>query len=133
MVRFLRNAMVAKVAGAILPCSRFRRRSARVGASPKSSREEDLTRFLQIMLRTHTELGYKQEQRFHLELGLLKMVHAQRLLPLEQMLSDAPATQSKGGELWGKPSQTGTPRTVNSCCRAKRTDRRQLATAPIAV
>ena len=32
-------------------------------------------------------LGYKQEQRFHLELGLLKLVHAQRLLPLEQLLS----------------------------------------------
>ena len=53
--------------------------------------EEDLTRHLQIMLRTHGELGYKQEQRFHLELGLLKMAHAQRLLPIEQLLSDAAA------------------------------------------
>ncbi len=42
---------------------------------------------MQIMLRTHSDLGYKQEQRFHLELGLLKLVHAQRLLPLEQLLS----------------------------------------------
>src|SRR6202140_5290371 len=41
------------------------------------------------MLRTHSELGYRQEQRFHLELGLLKMAHAQRLLPIEQLLSDA--------------------------------------------
>jgi DNA polymerase-3 subunit gamma/tau len=58
--------------------------------------EEDLARFLQIILRTHSELGYKQEQRFLLELGLLKLVHAQRLLPLEQMLSGAelpPATR----------------------------------------
>jgi DNA polymerase-3 subunit gamma/tau len=51
--------------------------------------EEDLTRHLQIMLRTHGELGYKQEQRFHLELGLLKMAHAQKLIPIEQLLSDA--------------------------------------------
>ena len=51
--------------------------------------EEDLARHLQIMLRTHGELGYRQEQRFHLELGLLKMAHAQRLLPIEQLLSDA--------------------------------------------
>ena len=51
--------------------------------------EEDLARHLQIMLRTHGELAYKQEQRFHLELGLLKLVHAQRLLPLEQLLSEA--------------------------------------------
>jgi DNA polymerase-3 subunit gamma/tau len=49
--------------------------------------EEDLVRFMQIMLRTHSDLGYKQEQRFHLELGLLKLVHAQRLLPLEELLS----------------------------------------------
>ena len=40
--------------------------------------EEELTRFLQIMLRTFDELNYRQEQRFHLELGLLKLVHAQR-------------------------------------------------------
>jgi DNA polymerase-3 subunit gamma/tau len=49
--------------------------------------EEDLARFLQIMLRTFGDVSYKQEQRFHLELGLLKLVHAQRLLPLEQLLS----------------------------------------------
>jgi DNA polymerase-3 subunit gamma/tau len=49
--------------------------------------EEDLARFLQIMLRTFDELGYRQEQRFHLELGVLKLVHAQRILPLEQILS----------------------------------------------
>src|SRR5258708_22494060 len=41
------------------------------------------------MLRTHGDLGYRQEQRFHLELGLVKMAHAQRLLPLEQLLSGA--------------------------------------------
>ena len=59
--------------------------------------EEDLTRFLQIMLRTHSDLGYKQEQRFHLELGLLKMVHAQRLLPLEQLLSGEAAAAGRAG------------------------------------
>jgi DNA polymerase-3 subunit gamma/tau len=51
------------------------------------------------MLRTHGELGYRQEQRFHLELGLLKMAHAQRLLPIEQLLSGvtvAPAARPAG-------------------------------------
>ena len=90
MVRFLRNATVAKVAGAESPLLQisFDER-ARVGRIAGQFSEEDLARFLQIMLRTHGELGYKQEQRFHLELGLLKLVHAQRLLPLEQILSDA--------------------------------------------
>jgi DNA polymerase-3 subunit gamma/tau len=45
------------------------------------------------MLRTHGELGYRQEQRFHLELGLLKLAHAQRLLPIEQLLSGAEVTR----------------------------------------
>ncbi len=96
MVRFLRNATVAKIAGKDSPLlqvsSEERERVARVA---ELFGEEDLTRHLQIMLRTHGELGYKQEQRFHLELGLLKMAHAQKLLPIEQLLSDvatAPAT-----------------------------------------
>ena len=67
---------------------------ARVSRIAELFSEEDLTRHLQIMLRTHGELGYRQEQRFHLELGLLKMAHAQRLLPLEQLLSDAAASAS---------------------------------------
>ena len=91
LVRFLRNAVVAKVAGADTTLLQISRDEAeRVGRVAEKFSEEDLTRFLQIMLRTHNELGYKQEQRFHLELGLLKMVHAQRLLPLEQLLSDLP-------------------------------------------
>jgi len=89
MVRFLRNVTVAKVAGKESPLlqisSEERERVARIA---DLFGEEDLTRHLQIMLRTHSELAYKQEQRFHLELGLLKMAHAQRLLPLEQLLSD---------------------------------------------
>ncbi len=93
MVRFLRNATVAQIAGkdsSLLQISSEER--DRVERVAQLFSEEDLTRHLQIMLRTHSELGYKQEQRFHLELGLLKMAHAQRLLPIEQLLSEvAPA------------------------------------------
>jgi DNA polymerase-3 subunit gamma/tau len=66
--------------------------------------EEDLARFLQIMLRTHDEIGYRQEQRFHLELGLLKLVHAQRILPLEQIMSGIvkDATNDAGSAAAGK-------------------------------
>jgi DNA polymerase-3 subunit gamma/tau len=90
LVRFLRNVTVAKIAGkdsALLQISSDER--ARVSRIAELFTEEDLARHLQIMLRTHGELGYRQEQRFHLELGLLKMAHAQRLLPIEQLLSDA--------------------------------------------
>ena len=103
MVRFLRNALVAKVAGSDSPVLQISSdERARVARVAERFSEEDLTRFLQIMLRTHTDLGYKQEQRFHLELGLLKLVHAQRLLPLEQLLSGEAAQAGRGscaGEL----------------------------------
>ena len=100
MVRFLRNTVVAKVAGAdssLLQISGDERQ--RVARISELFSEEDLARHLQIMLRTHGELGYRQEQRFHLELGLLKMAHAQKLLPIEQLLSDvavAPAARPAG-------------------------------------
>ena len=90
MVRFLRNTVVAKIAGSdssLLQISGDERK--RVARVAELFSEEDLARHLQIMLRTHSELGYRQEQRFHLELGLLKMAHAQRLLPIEQLLSEA--------------------------------------------
>jgi len=100
-VRFLRNAIVAKVAGpesSLLQISSDER--SRVARTAELFSEEDLARHLQIMLRTHSELGYRQEQRFHLELGLLKLAHAQRLLPIEQLLSGvevdrAPAVNRK--------------------------------------
>jgi DNA polymerase-3 subunit gamma/tau len=95
MVRFLRNAVVARVAGgesSLLQISSDERK--RVVRVAELFSEEDLARHLQIMLRTHSELGYRQEQRFHLELGLLKMAHAQRLLPLEQLLSEAGVTSA---------------------------------------
>jgi DNA polymerase-3 subunit gamma/tau len=88
LVRFLRNVLVAKVSGeesSLLQVSSDER--SRIARVAGLFSEEDLARHLQIMLRTHSELGYRQEQRFHLELGLLKLSHAQRLLPLEQLLS----------------------------------------------
>jgi DNA polymerase III subunit gamma/tau len=111
MVRFLRNATVAKIAGkdsSLLQISSEERE--RVERVSELFGEEDLTRHLQIMLRTHGELGYRQEQRFHLELGLLKMAHAQRLLPIEQLLSDVASSSQVSGA--GQISAAGaTPRT----------------------
>jgi DNA polymerase-3 subunit gamma/tau len=96
-VRYLRNATVAKItklspdtpatgiAADLLQISpEERSRSARSAAL---FTEEELSRFLAIMLRTFDELGYRQEQRFHLELGLLKLVHVQRLVPIEELLT----------------------------------------------
>jgi DNA polymerase-3 subunit gamma/tau len=103
LVRFLRNTVVAKVAGKDSPLLQISAdERARVARVAEQFSEEELARFLQIMLRTFDELGYRQEQRFHLELGVLKLVHAQRMLPLEQILSQV------GGEAPRAGSQTTT-------------------------
>src|SRR5580700_4726872 len=104
LVRFLRNAVVAKVAGkdsSLLQISGDER--TRVARIAELFSEEDLARHLQIMLRTHNELGYRQEQRFHLELGLLKMVHAQRLIPIEQLLSEMSTAAAPGASRLSRP------------------------------
>src|SRR5256712_4878412 len=109
MVRFLRNTVVARIAGAdssLLQISGDERK--RVARVAELFGEEDLARHLQIMLRTHSELGYSQEQRFHLELGLLKMAHAQRLLPIEQLLSEAGVPSATRAA--GKPTIVPEPR-----------------------
>ena len=109
MVCFLRNATVAKIAGKdsqLLQISSEERE--RVSRVAELFGEEDLTRHLQIMLRTHGELGYKQEQRFHLELGLLKMAHAQKLIPIEQLLGDiASVPGASAPKSSSKPSIVG--------------------------
>jgi len=88
MVRYLRNALMSKLGGEqteLLQISGDER--ARAARTALLFTEEELTRNLQIVLRTFDDLNYRQEQRFHLELGLLKLIHAQRLLPLEELLS----------------------------------------------
>ena len=122
-VRYLRNAIVAKItnlapdteatgiAADLLQISpEERHRTARSAAL---FTEEELSRFLSIMLRTFDDLGYRQEQRFHLELGLLKLVHVQRLIPVEDLLSQlgapAPKTSDAPGRLPAIPAATSKP------------------------
>jgi DNA polymerase-3 subunit gamma/tau len=84
---------------------------ARAARSSMLFAEEDLTRFLQIMLRSFDEMNYRQEPRFHLELGLLKLVHTQRLIPLEQLMSQLPggAGAASRTATTTRPSAADTP------------------------
>jgi DNA polymerase-3 subunit gamma/tau len=102
LVRYLRNTLMSKLGGEsteLLQISGDER--ARVARTAMLFSEDDLARFLQIMLRSFDDLNYRQEPRFHLELGLLKLVHTQRLIPLEQLLSQLPGGQLPGGQFSG--------------------------------
>src|SRR5208282_5049264 len=48
----------------------------------------DLTRYLQLSLDLFRDLQFSLQPRFHLELGLVRLVQAGRLLPIEQALAD---------------------------------------------
>jgi len=113
MVRYLRNAIMAKLGGEqteLLQISGDER--ARAMRTAQLFTEEELTRNLQIVLRTFDDLNYRQEQRFHLELGLLKLIHAQRLLPLEELLSGVVSGAGVRG-----PAAPSVPRTMASPAR----------------
>ncbi|MHB8755254.1 MAG: DNA polymerase III subunit gamma/tau [Candidatus Acidiferrales bacterium] len=101
-IRHVRNLLVAKISGA----------DASLIAAPADERrrlekqaalfgEEDLTRFFQILLATDDDLRRRPDPRLHLELGLLRLVNAARLAPLEEVLtelrgeSSAPATPGR--------------------------------------
>jgi len=88
-IRHVRNLLVAKVSGAESPLI-----AAPVDERPRLEKqaalfgEEDLTRFFQLLLATDDDLRRKPDPRLHLELGLLRLVNAARLAPLEEVLAE---------------------------------------------
>jgi DNA polymerase III subunit gamma/tau len=87
--RYFRNLLVARIAG---PDSRL------IAASPREREEmvrissgfseDDLTRYLQISLDLFTDLQTSLQPRFHLEIGLLKMIQANKLVEIEEALAN---------------------------------------------
>ncbi|HZT72134.1 MAG TPA: DNA polymerase III subunit gamma/tau [Terriglobales bacterium] len=95
-VGMIRNMLMCRVAGAeseLLALSDTERKAT--AAAAERFGEEDLTRFLQILLRTAADLRFAQEPRLHLELGLVKLVQARRLASIEDVLASLGAEQKK--------------------------------------
>jgi DNA polymerase-3 subunit gamma/tau len=87
--RYFRNLLVARIAGPetrlIAASPREREEMSRIA---NSFTEDDLTRYLQISLDLFRDLQFSLQPRFHLEIGLLKMLQASRLVEVEQALAD---------------------------------------------
>src|SRR3989449_874361 len=89
LTRYVRNLMIAKSCGAESPLLQAPSdERAALGELAGLFSEEDLSRFFQILLRTEAELRYSLQPRFHLELGLMKLVHARELESLEGLLGE---------------------------------------------
>jgi len=89
LARYFRNLLVARIAGqdtrliAATPAQR-----QRLAAIASSFSEEDLTRYLQLSLDAFKDLQFSLQPRFHLEIGLVRLVQAGKLVPIEQALSE---------------------------------------------
>jgi DNA polymerase III subunit gamma/tau len=99
-IRHIRNLLIARVCGADseLIAATADQRPALARAAALFG-EEDLTRFFQILLQTDDSLRRAPDPRVHLEMGLLRLINAARLAPLEELLSEM-----KGGSSGGAPS-----------------------------
>jgi len=96
-IRHMRNLLIARVcgAGSDLVAATPDQRPAIAKAAALFS-EEDLTRFFQILLQTDDDVRRKMDPRVHLEMGLLRLVNAARLAPLEELLAEARGTSGGG-------------------------------------
>ena len=109
--RYIRNLAVAKSCGAESPLLQLpSTERAVLGKLREQFSEEDLARFFQILVRTESEMRHALNPRFHLELGLIKMVHAGKLASLESLLAELGGV---GPAPAGKP-ETVPPRNVSS-------------------
>ncbi|HXE33244.1 MAG TPA: DNA polymerase III subunit gamma/tau [Verrucomicrobiae bacterium] len=101
-IRHIRNLLIARVSGADsdLIAATADQRPALAKAAAQFT-EEDLTRFFQILLQTDDDLRRKPDPRVHLEMGLLRLINAQRLAPMEELLAElrsgAPAGVASAG------------------------------------
>jgi DNA polymerase III subunit gamma/tau len=97
-IRHVRNLLIARVCGADsdLIAATPDQRPALAKAAAQFT-EEDLTRYFQILLQTDDDLRRKPDARVHLEMGLLRLINAARLAPLEELLTELKGGASNGG------------------------------------
>ena len=120
LARYFRNLLVAKVAGA---------NTRLIAASgPEQERlveisggfsEEDLTRYLQLTLDLFKDMQASLQPRLHLEIGLLRLIQAGKLLPIEEALANLGG--AGGGPAPSKPGPVKKPVSVPQGPPASRT------------
>jgi DNA polymerase-3 subunit gamma/tau len=108
LAQAVRNALLAQASPDLLETSE-RERAAAIACGQRF-REEELTRFLQILLRAAGGLRFGQQERLHLELAILEMLHARRLSSLEEVL--AALGESGAGPAPGPAQAAGAAPTV---------------------
>ena len=137
-IRHMRNLLIARVCGAdsdLIAATPEQRPGLAKAAALFS--EEDLTRYFQILLQTENDLRHKSDPRVHLEMGLLRMVNAARLAPLEELLGQAcggAGGNSSGGAKAGSATGPGSatpsfpPRSASASASAPQAETKSMVT-----
>ena len=109
LARYFRNLLVARIAGAdtrlVAASAAQRQRLSEIAAQFS---EEDLTRYLALSLELFKDLQSSLQPRFHLEIGLVRLVQAGRILPIEQALAGLTAS-APTPSVPPRPSTPATP------------------------
>jgi DNA polymerase III gamma/tau subunit len=125
-IRHMRNLLIARVCGAdsdLIAATPDQRPALERAAAQFS--EEDLTRFFQILLQTDDDLRRKPDPRVHLEMGLLRLINASRLAPLEELLAEV-----RGGAPTGSTATASSRTTSAAPASISAAPRRDVSTAP---
>jgi DNA polymerase-3 subunit gamma/tau len=127
LARYFRNLLVAKVAGAgtrlISASPREQERLAEIAAGFS---EDDLARYLQLTLDLFKDLQFSLQPRLHLEIGLIRLVYAARLVPIEEALT----TLEGGGSAPVAKSPKGPPSVAKPAPPQRNTTSAQPPAAP---
>ena len=128
-IRHMRNLLIARVCGAdsdLIATTPDQRPALERSAAQFS--EEDLTRFFQILLQTDDDLRRKPDPRVHLEMGLLRLINASRLAPLEELLAEVRGGAPSGAGALSSRATTATAVSIPALPRREAT----AAPAPFA-
>ena len=100
LARYFRNLLVIRIAGGVTKLvAASPNEQTRLAETAAQFTEEDLTRYLQLTLDLFRDLQSSLQPRLHLEIGLIRMVYAGKLLPIEEALAEAggsPAPRGSG-------------------------------------
>jgi len=126
LARYFRNLLVVKIAGEdtrlVAAPEAERRRLAAIAAQFD---EIDLIRYLQLTLDLFRDLQFSLQPRLHMELGLLKLVHAGKLKPIEEALgmlgssSSSPLSTHGAAPESTKPNEGALARVLTAQSRDK--------------
>ncbi len=110
LARYFRNLLVSKLAAGnerLIPASKQERE--RLAGIAAGFSEPDLTRYLQLTLDLFRDMQSSLQPRLHLELGLIRLVEAGRLVAIEEALAGLGGTGASPAPAPAAPAKSSRP------------------------